>query len=472
MPFKVKELARLLSETSAASTVRTARNNVESKLKCETSIRWMGRSNLPNRLPIAVDVVGLFFPQRKALGFDARESTPGLKRKLVFLNAESRSLKRASLSAERVLEIRVSPNTIERISQDVGEDLESAAAENWVGVIDGEAIVPKVAIVSCDGGRIRTRQCGQGPGVHLSGKGWNETKNAIFVSATSETSEADPEPSPPKCFFDPAHVSKLTETARTKENAAPDEDLEQSEQDTTPVNKSKRKQPPHKPRRIHRTIISSMKNSSEFGEQMNREANRRRFGESSRKAFVGDGLSCNWTIHATHFSDYVPILDFIHAVSYLYRASLLCCGHGEESWDTYSRWMTLAWQGGITDVLKELRSHQQRMGLPSDDVSDDDPREQLRLTIGYLENNRERMKYDEYRCAGLPTTSAWMESAIKEINFRVKGTEMFWNNPHGAEAILQIRSASLCDDDRLARLLSHRPGRSTIRHRNGQANAA
>ena len=213
------------------------------------------------------------------------------------------------------MEIKVSTNTIERICLDVGEDLESAAAENWEGVIDGEAIVPQVAIVSCDGDRIRTRQSGQGPGVHLSGKGWNETKNAIFVSATSETSETDPEPSPPKCFYDPAHVAKLTETAKSKENAASDEDVEPFEQ-ATDTKKSKRRQPPHKPKRIHRTIISSMKNSTAFGEQMSREARRRRFNESFRKAFVGDGLSCNWTIHETHFSDYVPILDFVHAVSY------------------------------------------------------------------------------------------------------------------------------------------------------------
>lgn len=122
-----------------------------------------------------------FFPQRKALGFDSRQSTPGLKRKLVFLNAESRSLKRAAITAERVLEIKVSTNTIERICLDVGADIEAASEADWKGVIDGEAIVPQVAIVSCDGGRIRTRKTDCGPGVHLSGKGWNETKNAIFV---------------------------------------------------------------------------------------------------------------------------------------------------------------------------------------------------------------------------------------------------------------------------------------------------
>jgi len=68
------------------------------------------------------------------------------------------------------------------------------------------------------------------------------------------------------------------------------------------------------------------------------------------------------------------------------------------------------------------------------------------------------MKYPEYRQAGLPVTTAWMESLVKEMNYRVKGTEMFWNDPDGAEAILQVPAASLCDDERLIKHLRNRPG--------------
>lgn len=143
-------------------------------------------------------------------------STPGFKRKLVFINAETRSLKRAAALAERVIGFKVSTNTIERICLEVGNDLEQSASNNWDGVLNGQAMVPQVAVVSYDGGRIRTRKTGCGPGVHLIGKGWNETKNAIFVSAKSETSLTDPEPQPPRCFFDPGHVAKLTEMAKTK----------------------------------------------------------------------------------------------------------------------------------------------------------------------------------------------------------------------------------------------------------------
>ena len=51
-----------------------------------------------------------------------------------------------------------------------------------------------------------------------------------------------------------------------------------------------------------------------------------------------------------------------------------------------------------------------------------------------------------------------MESLVKEVNYRVKGTEMFWNDPEGAEAIMQVRAAALCDDERLDKHLRTRPG--------------
>jgi hypothetical protein len=35
---------------------------------------------------------------------------------------------------------------------------------------------------------------------------------------------------------------------------------------------------------------------------------------------------------------------------------------------------------------------------------------------------------------------------------------VFWNNPEGAEAILQVRAAARCDDDRLSKHLCTRSG--------------
>ncbi len=396
-----------------------------------------------------------------------RESTPGFKRQVVVLNAETRSSKRASMVMEQTLGFPLSPNKINRISQEVGEDLATAEENGWGDVLTGEVPVPGLAIMEYDGGRIRTRRMNCGPGVHLLGKGWNETKNAILVSADSATSTVDPQPDPPACFLNPKHVAKLTETAQAQENAEKTGDLPSPSTPSKSARKSGRKlrkpRPPHQPKRVLRTVLSRLKSSREFGAQMEREARRRRFFEAPRQAFVGDGLPCNWAIHEAHFRDFTPILDFTHAVSYLFRASRLGDSQKEEAWTTYTRWMTDVWRGQVGDVIDELRAQQERLGQPPEDAAEEDPREQLRLILGYLENNRKRMRYDAYRCQGLPTTSAWMESPVKEINYRVKGTEMFWNHPTGAEAILQIRAAALSDDNRLARFLAHRPGCATLR---------
>ena len=205
-------------------------------------------------------------------------------------------------------------------------------------------------------------------------------------------------------------------------------------------------------------MLASIAESKVFGKQMAREAKRRRFGEAKAKAFLGDGLPWNWSIWKKHFADFTPILDFIHVLSYLFLAARAVHEAGEDAWSQYLVWMRGAWQGDVAQVLEELRAWQARRGAPDPDAPESDPRQILATTINYLENNRDRMKYPEYRQAGLPVTTAWMESRVTEKNYRVKGTEMFWNDPEGAEAILQVRAASLCDDERLAKHLRTRPG--------------
>src|SRR6056297_1078131 len=222
-----------------------------------------------------------------------------------------------------------------------------------------------------DGGRIRTRKTDCGPGVHLENKGWNESKNAIFVSATSEPSSSDPQPEPPACFLTRDHVAALTEHARTKEKQGGDDSWDDSS-----VNDDEKSTQPeraaHKPRRILRTVISSLKNSKQLGHQMKRKAERRRFDEAPRKALVADGLTCNWTIHAEHLEDYVPILDFTHAVSYLFTASLIILGKTDEAWQAYQRWMLATWQGRVDEVIAELPAHQDRLGEPDPESEEDD----------------------------------------------------------------------------------------------------
>ena len=136
--------------------------------------------------------------------------------------------------------------------------------------------------------------------------------------------------------------------------------------------------------------------------------------------------------------------------------------------------MTDCWQGRVGEVLQDLQTRLEAFG-PYPGTSKPpptDPRAVLQRTITYLSNNQRRMNYPEYRKQGLPVNSSPVESLIKEINYRVKGTEKFWNRPQGAEGILQIRAALLSNDNRLATYVKSRPGSSVRRYQKKKAGEA
>jgi hypothetical protein len=84
------------------------------------------------------------------------------------------------------------------------------------------------------------------------------------------------------------------------------------------------------------------------------------------------------------------------------------------------------------------------LGGPPEKDDTTSPRAKVAETLRYLTNQQSRMKYDEYRRDGLPITSSHIESTIKQINRRVKGTEKFWLEG-GAEALLQLTADYLSD---------------------------
>ncbi|MGC2223640.1 MAG: hypothetical protein WA624_15455 [Methylocella sp.] len=403
------------------------------------------------------------------LGLDARALTPLLVARVVIAAAETRSFKRAEIVMLEVAGQAVSDNTIQRVVRDVGEEL---AERRDRDLKHADALAqrpedpPELAVVECDGGRIRCREPGRGRGVHLVGEGWRETKNACLVRAKRQTFAEDPQPEPPSCFCDPKHVARIAETEALSVAAPLPAKPLAEEPDSAPETPAA--EADWRPKRLVRTVLASMANSDTFGRQMRREAKQRRFFEAPAKAFLGDGLPWNWSIQKKEFREFTPILDFTHALSYLFAIAKALHENPDDAWEQYVVWMRGCWQGDIEQVLSELGIWQQKVGEPPEEAPDNDPRKLLAKTIGYLTNNRSRMDYAAYRKQGLPVTTAWMESLVKEVNYRTKGTEMFWDDPPGAEAILQVRAAALCDDGRLRKHLRARLGSPFTRRPKGR----
>jgi hypothetical protein len=145
-----------------------------------------------------------------------------------------------------------------------------------------------------------------------------------------------------------------------------------------------------------------------------------------------------------HFATFVPTLDLIHAISYVYAAALAGRSHAA-GWPVYVRWLQWVWQGEVQQVIEAVRQRQQEVGVPTTEDKEGSPAVVRTEALTFLANHQGQMKYPDYRRPGLPITSSHVESEIKRINQRVKGTEKF-GSEGGAEWIVQLRADDLSDD--------------------------
>lgn len=385
---------------------------------------------------------------RSVSGLDRRTFSSHARDRIVLAATEVHSYARAEHVLSVLSEIEISSRQINRMTDEAGRELREGQQQRLALHAQKQLAVeveniPELAVVETDGGRIRTRATACGSGTHHPA--WKESKTALFMRMASETCEHDPAPEPPDSLQNRGYVGQLVREMAGA--AAPADQDENAPADREPTTSTTAKY--ESPKRLMRTCLASIDDSNTFGTMMAAEAHRKGFYRANRKAFVADGMKCNWTIWKKHFADFVPVVDFIHVISYVYRASL-AIGEGEDfGWGLYAEGMRACWQGRASDVIAEWTDWLADQPPPGTDIDDDDPREIVRRSLVYLTNNRERMDYPRYRRGGLPMTSTLMESLIKEMNYRVKGSEKFWNNPDGANHILAVKAAALSEDHRL-----------------------
>jgi hypothetical protein len=403
--------------------------------------------------------------------------------KIVEAGGELKSYGAARRMLKKLAGMAISAPHVRRLTHEVGVELalrRDRAVEDYLHHrrVDPSEPVPAGAVVATDGGRIQTRlpTTGRGPGVY--GEGWKEDKVACLYPVAGSSFAEDPHPEPPRAFLDAAHVEELAKEVHAQRGTNPEwpvlrKKADEPEQTSAPAvveslwrgeptvaETAASTEPAWPPKRGDRTCVATMRDSEAFGKMVAAEAYARNFYAAPRRAFLADGLAYNWTIHKKWFADFEPILDFVHALSYLYAAATATSANATERWALYVQWMTACWQGRTDEVLTLLRARAGERGLgpPDAETPETDPCAVVARTITYLTNNAGHMDYPRYRRMGLPVTSAAVESLIKDVNYRVKGTEKFWNQPKDAEAILQVRAAMLSDEDRLDEYLASRPG--------------
>ena len=386
--------------------------------------------------------------------------------KIVYAGVNNASFEQGSQDLSKLAEVEVSAKQVERVCKRIGAERvrqRDEAAEKYEALPLTErkktpagVTAPKLAVVGCDGGRVQILER-TGEAVEAEeatdaedgrrGKHWREDKIGLLMTMQSQVSASDPCPEIPESFVDPTRILKLAR--ELKKQALPSEDAvkETPEPEIGIETLAENRRAYEPPEVQEKRFVGSRVRWPDFGPLLATAAWQWGFFEAERKAFIGDGSDNNWTIWRVYFSSFTPILDFIHALSYVFAAAM--AGRKfTEGWSIYKQWISWVWRGEVAQVIAALAQRQRELGTPLEEDGDTNPRQVVAQALTYLQNHQSQMQYAEYRRQGLPITSSYVESAVKQFNRRVKGTEKFWSE-EGVEALLQLRADDLSDDQPL-----------------------
>jgi hypothetical protein len=414
---------------------------------------------------------------------------------VVFAGSQNTSYAQAEQALRVLAEIDVSDKQTRRVCQTIGQ---ARLAERDAAVAAYQALplterkgapadvaVPALAVVGVDGGRLQIleRAAGGQAVVPVAAEAieddvavpeppcqakkplyWREDKIGLLLTMASDTHAADPCPEIPEAFVNPQWIADL---AKELKGRAPPGSHDPPAPSAAPGADAAAQavawQPPEV---VSKHLVATRRCWAEFGPLVAQRAWSLGFYAAPRRAFLGDGAENNWTLWRQYFSSFVPILDFIHALTYVFHAAL--AGRAaDEGWSVYRRWIGWVWAGAVERVIAELALRQQELGPAPADAKETSPAKIVARALGYLQNHKDRMRYADYRRQGLPMVSSYVESAVKQFNYRVKGTEKFWRET-GAEEILQLRADHFSDDDPLPNFWHRRQvsesGQARYRH--------
>ena len=467
-----------------------------------------GKSPGANRPPLASTAARLFFPQSQRLSIDLLSLSPGLLKKVVYAGSNAGSFEQGSQFLLYLAEQHIPASLVRRTTERIGAERlaqRDLAVESFQRLPLGQrnlapCTAPELGVAMTDGARMQIRspapsEAAATPLATATGstaqstpaplpaassgqaeealepevldeeerkeRHWREDKVGLLMTMKSEIHQADPCPELPEVFREPLVVLKLAREIGL-EQAVPDpgpfcsaaQEKEAAEPPSlTDEAVGRTKKRPGCPEVQSRRVVATRQRNPHFGPILAAAAWSMGLLAAPRGAYVGDGSSANWSIHQKYFPRYTPIVDFIHVLSYVFAAALAGRDFAA-GWEVYQHWIEWVWQGKVEQVLAALR--QRREELPEGSAE----RGGVEKSLTYLENQKGRMAYAEYRRQGLPIMSSYIESAVKQVGRRVKGTEKFWSE-QGAEAVLQLRADYLSDDDPLDHFWEQRARRMT-----------
>jgi Uncharacterised protein family (UPF0236) len=179
------------------------------------------------------------------------------------------------------------------------------------------------------------------------------------------------------------------------------------------------------------TYVGAIETAEEFGKRIYLEAWKRGWSRAVKKVFMGDGSEWIWNIADLHFPGATQIVDLFHARQHLWDPARKLYPNQEAE---QRRWMMIH-----QDLLDEGKIEELVSALRAIDPSNPELADKIRVEAGYFENNKDRMRYPNFREQHLFVGTGVIEAGCKTlIGSRCKQSGMFWT-VRGANAVLSLR---------------------------------
>jgi len=202
-----------------------------------------------------------------------------------------------------------------------------------------------------------------------------------------------------------------------------------------------KKAPPARPEPKNKRVRATLEGKQSLFQWIRQEADLRDPDHVKPRVCVMDGSAGLWTQARKELKGCTFVLDFFHALEYLWKAAYVF--HPEnspEAKEFVRQRMVMLLEGkvgyligGLQQMLTKRSKHSKLSKAQ---------RTALRKTIDYYQSHRKAMRYDEYIAAGYPIGSGAVEGACGHlVKDRMERSGMRWTVP-GAEAVLQLRAVN------------------------------
>ena len=181
------------------------------------------------------------------------------------------------------------------------------------------------------------------------------------------------------------------------------------------------------------SFVGAIEPAEPFGWRLYGEALRRGLSQAHRIVFLGDGAEWIKNLAQMHFPEATLIIDLYHAREHISQLCKLIWGaNDKELAHQRIRWWTDLDNGEVDKIVQQA----QRL-LPNDSET----KKRAETEIHYLDKNKERMRYAQFRAQGLFVGSGVVEAGCRAlIGQRLKQSGMEWS-VRGANAIIALRCA-------------------------------